>query len=148
MSGRNWWVIILAGWVAVIIASSFYGDPRDFLVVRKVHVFDAIEGHSPKMDVERVIRKPFRGEWLADVSRREGSGFYAVCSGSGKSNYDPADRLPAKANLDLDWWTYPVRCNLPVGCYEVNTVWTIEAPNVPAMAVRSVSNEFCIKPRR
>lgn len=94
MSGRNWWVIILAGWVAVIIASSFYGDPR---------------------------------------------------SGSGKSNYDPADRLPA--NLYLDWWTYPVRCNLPVGCYEVNTVWTIEAPNVPAMAVRSVSNEFCIKPR-
>lgn len=145
MTARSWLAIIVGGWVAVIIASSFYGDPDDWLVVRKVNISDATEGQSPRMDVDRVIRQRFRGTWLADVSRREGAGYVAVCSGSGQSNYVPGDQLPV--NLDLDWWTYPVRCHLPPGCYEVDTVWTIRPPSVPPMEVRAVSNEFCIKPR-
>lgn len=145
MTARSWLAIIVGGWVAVIIASSFYGDRDDFLVVRKVHVHDAIEGQAPRMVVDRTIRQRFRGTWIVDVSRREGAGFVAVCSGSGQNNYVPGDQLPA--NLDLDWWTYPVRCNLPPGCYEVDTVWTIRPPDLPAMEVRRVSNEFCIRHR-
>lgn len=145
MNGRNWGVATLAGWVMIIIVSSFYGDPDEWLVVGDVHVADAVEGHPPSMRVRRSIKQSFRGSWLVDVNRREGPGFVAVCTGAGQNIYQPTDQLPI--NLDLNWWTYPVKCHLAPGCYELDTVWTIRPPNVPPMEVRASSNEFCIKPR-
>lgn len=146
MTSRHWWAVIFAGWVGVLVASSFYQNPSDWLVVRNVKIFDTIEGISPKMEVSRVVRKPFRGQWLAEVSAIHPDGSVsAVCAGSGQNRYEPEDKMPP--NLDLDWWTYPIKCNLPVGRYYVDTVWTLRPIGVNPMEVTFTSNEFEVKPR-
>ena len=78
MTARSWLAIIIGSWVAVIIASSFYGDSDEWLVVGEVHVADSVEGQPPSMRVRRSIKQPFRGSWLVDVNRREGPGFVAA----------------------------------------------------------------------
>lgn len=145
MSARGWWLFIVIGWVAVVVASSFYSNPADWMEVRRVHVFDALEGQAPRMEVERRIKRPFRGTWLAEVSRVGPMGVSAVCSAAGQNFYEPSDQLPV--NLDLDWWTYPTRCNLPPGEYIVDTVWTIRPASVRPMEIAISSNRFFIKPR-
>lgn len=85
--------------------------------VRSVHV-----GHDLTMVVDRTIKRPFRGEWLASVRRWEG-GWVLACVAKGSSYYKQDAKLPAK--LDLAWWTDGGCKTLPAGKYMLTTAWTI-----------------------
>lgn len=145
ISDRFWSLIIVAGFAVILWASTFYQDPDDWMVVEKVHVFDAVAGTSPNMEVNRKIVQPFRGTWLAEVNKRGQYGWTAVCSASGTNYYEPKDNLPD--DIDLDWWTYPTKCPLGPGEYRVETVWTIRVPHLYPLEVMNTSNEFRVYPQ-
>ncbi len=120
-----------------VIPASFWMSVRD------VHVSDGYEGRSPKLEVDREIKKSFTASWIAEVHAKQENGKFAtVCTGNGENLYKPEDSLPQ--SLDLDWWTYPERCNLGVGTYRVFTVWNVEPHNYPAKRVENTSNTFQI----
>lgn len=125
--------------VIISIADAFM-PPDYWLTVSDVRVDDAAVGTAPKMIVDRVIHRRFVGEWVADIERKIGSSFFVVCSGSGKNTYSPDNVLPE--TLDLDWWTYPTKCNLPPGEYRVDTTWKIYPERISPRVQRKISNTF------
>lgn len=143
MKDRTWNIIIIVCYGAILWASTFYQDPDDYMIVQEVRVSDSVVGIAPTMDAKRKIIKPFRGTWLAEVNKQGEFGWTAVCSATGTNYYEPGDNLPDK--LDLDWWTYPTKCNLGPGKYRVETVWTIRVPHLYPMDVTNTSEEFNIR---
>jgi hypothetical protein len=111
-----------------------------WLEVKSVTVHPTIEGRTPVMTVERAIHREFVGEWSATVRRSTPEGFQIACSATGSTDYLPGARLPTQ--LDLDWWTFPVRCNLKAGTYRVDTTWTVRVPGYPDKFLVVRSNLF------
>lgn len=142
-SSIAWFVAIVLAWAGVL---AWVAVPASWwLEVEVVHVEDAAEGEAPRMHVGRVIHRPFRAEWVATVMRDGGEGvFYTFCTASGINDYGPVAALPV--DLDLDWWTYPIRCGLPPGRYLVKTLWTIDPIYFPEKVVRARSNIFTVHP--
>lgn len=121
-------------------------DPAEWFTVESVKVYNAREGEAPAMTVRRTIKQPFDGRWTAEVAQITEAGAVMICAATGTSNYEVGDTLPA--NLPLDWWLSPVKCNLPVGGpYVVITRWTKPPQGNPAWEVRAESNQFWIEPR-
>lgn len=110
-----------------------------------VIVSDASVGDPITLQVERHIHRSFLATWLAEVERKEQSGYSAFCSSTGANEYAPDNELPLE--LDLDWWTYPVQCELPPGTYRVTTVWTLDTGFFGFKRVKSISNDFQILPQ-
>lgn len=113
--------------------------------VDDVYVADAAVGSVPVMKVDRTIHLPFRGRWTATVMRKGPLGFYTFCTANGENDYSPSSELPPV--VDLNWWTWPTKCELPPGTYQLRTLWTIYPPLFPAKEIRSVSNEFTVSGR-
>jgi hypothetical protein len=114
-----------------------------WLEVRSVVVRDTVAGTVPVMDVEREVKRPFRADWTVEVERQSSrGGFYGVCTGTGSNNYRPESILPEP--LTLDWWTWPVECDLTPGRYQVETRWTINPTGFPAKEVVILSPPFVI----
>jgi hypothetical protein len=114
-----------------------------WMKVQEVHVSDSYVNRSPRLEVAREIKKQFTASWIAEVHAKQDNGTFAtVCTGNGENLYKPEDSLPI--NLDLDWWTYPKRCNLGPGTYRVFTVWKVEPQNYPTKWVENTSNVFQI----
>lgn len=112
--------------------------------VQSVKISDTTEGRAPAMTVVRSIHKPFYGEWIAEVERLNESGsFTMVCQSKGQSNYSPSNDLPS--NLDLNWWTYPVKCHLDEGAYRVETVWRVFPTGITPRKVEYTSNIFNVR---
>lgn len=139
-----WRAIIVAGWASVLGVSVFYRNPAEWLEVRGVTVADAWAGAPIDMTVDRVIHRPVHGDWFVEVQRIEDGGRIAVCSSSGHNHYKPGDTLPQP--LTLDWWTWPMRCDLPAGRYVVETTWTLHVPGLAHLTVENESNEFEVTP--
>lgn len=141
---RYWIAIIASGWL-MLLAPVLWPASWWFRVDR-VFVHDAVAGSTPMIDVERQIVRPFRGKWIATVQRRNAAGgFYAYCTARNNGDYRPDNALPD--TVDLNWWTWPVECRLPIGTYRLNTLWTIQAPLFPDKEVRITSNVFTIAQR-
>jgi len=112
--------------------------------VYSVKISDGVVGLPPAMKVERVIHRPFYGEWTAETEQLKADGsFEIVCQAAGKSNYSPENSLPS--NLELNWWTAPTRCELPEGKYRTETVWRIFPTGIAPRTIRVISNVFEIK---
>jgi len=112
--------------------------------VQSVKINDTTEGRAPSMTVVRSIHKPFYGEWTSEVERLNESGsFTLVCQSQGRANYSPSNDLPP--NLDLNWWTYPVKCQLAPGAYRVETVWRIFPTGITPRKVEYTSNVFNVR---
>lgn len=110
--------------------------------VRSVQVLDSVVGQSPRMIVDRTIRMPFTASWSVTVLNIREDGFEPICSASGQNDYDTTNLLPV--DLDLDWWTWPTKCTLPVGQFVVRTVWTIPLFGALRKDIRVLSNPFKI----
>lgn len=142
------WVVAL-----ILCVSWYYGSSlistltpaSAYLDVRSVHVDDATIGVPPKMQVDRAINHNFHGRWNVDVERMTADGrFVQVCQAHGEGNYATDNDLPE--DLDLDWWTYPVKCTPTVpGKYRVETVWVIELASGLTKEVRIISNTFEVR---
>lgn len=129
------------GWqvIAAVWPSSYWFE------VRQVVVNDTVAGVSPTMAVDRTIHTSFRGWWVAEVEKQQShGGFSVVCAQSGRNNYNADAGLPDA--LDLDWWTYPLHCELTPGRYRVDTTWSFSPASFPEKHVHYVSNEFLVMP--
>jgi hypothetical protein len=94
-----------------------------WLKVQSVQVSDAIEGEAPKMQVARVIKRPFIANWRVELEMMTDDGFVLIQSAEGHGRYAIDNRLPV--NLDLDWWTHPKVMRPQPGQYRLETCWTL-----------------------
>lgn len=114
--------------------------------VRSVFIEDSTAGVSPLMKVDRTVAKPFRGEWHVTIRQMvNGGDGYAVCIAEGASDYSAAASFPPPDKFNLDWWMYPIKCNLGPGRYRAYTLWRIFPDGYPEKQVRATSNTFTIK---
>lgn len=128
--------VIAASWPQVI-----KGLPASYwLTVTSVHVHDAPQGIAPRMSVIRTIHRDFSATWVAEVEQETSFGFVVMpeCTAGMKQNYRIENKLPER--LDLDWWTYPVKCRPKPGRYRVDTSWTLTT----GQTVRYASNIFTV----
>ena len=118
--------------------------PSRWFEVHSIKVRDTVEGYAPSLVVLRSIHKPFYGEWVAEVEQLNESGsFTMVCQAKGSANYNPGNELPS--NLDLNWWTHPVKCHLSPGFYRLETTWRIFPTGITPRNVNYISNVFEVK---
>lgn len=147
---RPWWrYTIVAGILFMLMAAAqewrSWVPPEFWFEVRSVEIADTVVGTSPRMDLDRVIRRPFSARWIVTVMREgPGGGFYTSCTAVGSHDYRPENALPP--DLDLDWWTWPRVCDLPVGTYRVHAAWFLRVDSWPPKSVRTQSNVFTVAP--
>lgn len=108
-----------------------------------VTVSDTRAGQPVRMNVSRIIHAPFTASWVATVRRMTDNGLEFACSSFGTNDYRLESTLPEP--LTLDWWTYPVRCDLKPGRYRLDTLWTLDLPGYPPKTVGAQSNVFEIR---
>lgn len=155
ISNKMWTRIILCLWLGLLTIAQAQAVSREWrtaehwLSVRKIEVKDAEEGACPEMVVERTIRRPFVGDFIATIFVLEQEeGVLYPPSGSGRFVYLPAARMPVP--LKLDWWMNWTDCNrLHAGRYFVRTAWIVHAPGYPQKVVPPVdSNVFTVRARQ
>ncbi len=144
---RTWPAFIVVGWLAILAISVWHANmpASSWFDVSKVYVFDSVEGETPGMIADRTIRKSFHAQWVVTVYRKGARGFFPYCVSTGTNSYDVDDVLPDR--LDLDFWTWPVRCQLPEGQYQVRTRWIINPVGYAMREVRANSNIFTVRPK-
>lgn len=112
--------------------------------VYDVYVPDFVEGDDPPIIYDKVVRKPFVGEWVADIRPFTEGTPAAVCVGSGTSHYAVEEQ--AKENPTLEWYIGK-DCKLPPGTYTMSTVWEVRPEGYPTKYVEKNSNVFTVFPR-
>ena len=144
---------LVAAWGLAWLAIGIYAHDQvkrsapaeNWMDVKSVVVHPAFEGAPPLMTVGLIVKQKFVGEWSATVRRFTHDGTEVVCTATGKNEYKSESMLPK--NLNLDWWTFPVKCQLPVGTYRVDTVWTIKPDGYPEKHLIRDSNVFEVRPK-
>lgn len=139
-----WVFIIPVFWFWLFDAYQDTRSASEWLVVDRVIVRDTKQGLPVRMHVERQIVKDFTGTWSVNIRSVSTDGLEIACTASGGGLYRKAARFPDP--LTLDWWTFPVRCDLPPGQYTVDTVWRIQAASDRVKTVTALSNVFTILP--
>lgn len=111
----------------------------NWFVVRQVAVTD-FKASDPVVSAiyDREIKKPFAGEWFAEV--REASTQDMVCDGQGQRFYEPKDVLPV-AGTTLAWLVGR-DCKYKPGEYYVEINYVIRPPGYPDKTYRAVSPIF------
>ncbi len=117
----------------------------EYYSITRVNIGDAVVGVSPVMNVDRIIKQPFKGEYLVEV--RSFPQRTNICSGTGVHQYDTEATLPDV--LTLAWWTDDNDCtgkDLDPGNYFVVTSWDIDRAKhgLPNAHVIIESNPFTI----
>lgn len=118
---------------------------EDWFDVSEVVAHPSVEGSAPILTVSRTIKRDFIGEWSVTVRRLTPEGFEIACEATGAHQYRIDSVLPKK--IDLDWWTFPVRCELKPGTYRLHTVWTVKPVGYPEKYLIRDSNLFEVKPQ-
>jgi len=111
----------------------------DWFVVRQVAVSD-FKTTDPVVPAiyDREIKKPFVGEWFAEV--REAATQDTVCDGRGNRFYEPSDVLPV-AGTTLAWLVGR-DCVYKPGKYYVEINYILHPPGYPDKTYRAVSPIF------
>lgn len=148
-SGQRPFAFVAIGLAVLYIAAmSMWSSalpPSYWMRVRSVHVLDTVVGTSPVMQVDRSVYRPVHALWVVTVYRKQANGLFArYCLAKGWHDYDENESTPDV--LDLDWWTAPTRCDLPVGEYQVKTSWYLKPTGHYGKEVHSRSNEFKVLP--
>lgn len=124
--------------------------PSAWFQINEVFVPDHRVGSNPKMIYDRTVRERFRGFWIVEVQRFEPGGrdtdlFSPACSGSGISEYEPADYIPDNT---VTWqWFIGRECDVPPGQYRLRVTISMKRPGWPEKEIAPVySNMFRVKP--
>lgn len=116
--------------------------PEEFFSVVKLYISDYEVGQAPIFTYDRVIRKPFSGDWTVKVQKIEGNILRDICVGQGHSNYKPENKLPPLVTME---WYLGKSCPLSPGNYRIWTIWIMHVENYPDMSTEAVSNVFNVK---
>jgi hypothetical protein len=135
--GVAWMMLLTYDQAPRLLPASYWFE------VESVHIVDADEGDSRIIVVERLIKRDFDATWHAEVERWNRGGFTLIqsCTANGRNSYSTDNALPNP--VTLDWWLFPVQCELPPGQYRLDTTWTLST----GQKVRAVSNTFKISAR-
>ena len=138
---KSWLRLQIMGWciLALLIGSGNLLPATTWFEVRRVAVQDTIVGASPRMYVDRIIRRPFRSRWFVEIERKAGDRYVLWCHNNGVSNYEIDNDLPEP--LTLLWWL-EAECKLPPGVYRVDTFWRWEVFGGFERSIRQISNDF------
>lgn len=128
--------------IAAIGAFEYFLPASNWLDVRAIRVSDTTAGTSPSLLIDRTINQVFFADRSVTVLRQTPDGYNAVCSVADHYDFQPDTNLPKDA--DLDFWTFPVKCDLKPGQYVVRTLWQIHAFLWMTKEVRSTSNLFTV----
>ncbi len=130
------------------IGWSYYSDYQkeqapatDWFYVQSINVADGYAGQDIPIIYDRVIKKPFIGQWFVEIKRAADQ--VTVCRGDGVARYDPADQLP-EGGVTLDWITGK-KCPLPPGQFFLEAYYSIKPDNYPDKSYRVASNLFTLK---
>ena len=135
------WAIIGAFVIPPWMASLESSD--NWFKVSSITIPDADRGSPIYMTVNRVIARPFVGAWVATIRRITEEGTEVSCVSYGTSSYRKDAVLP-KPTL-LDWWTYPIKCDLDKGRYRLDTVWQFDVAAGVTKTVTAESNVFQVR---
>jgi len=147
---KSWLKAILGFWIVLISFSVINDISKDYVPVenwyeiRSVYVADADYPNSPSMVIDRTIHEAVRGNWIVTVmkQREDSDQFFLHCTAVGTADYTPKNVLPL--TVDLDWWTWPLKCELPVGTYYISTLHIFHPEGYPFKESRISSNIFNI----
>lgn len=153
MTFRDWMNVILIAMALMFMTTYVEQYLRDtapateYFEVYQIGIPNFPEGYNPAIIYDRVVRKPFSGEFTAEI---QGAGTLAVvCPSTKKFNYDPDKKLP-KGGVTLSWLMYrePLPdCNPEPGSYRVNICWTIERYRTTPARYCANSNVFTVYPK-
>lgn len=131
-------ILVLVTGVRAVFPTWYWFEPRS------MHVAAAVAGQPVAMAVDRIIRRPFTGQWSVTVRRATPSaGWEIVCAASGGGDYRPDAVFPDP--LTLDWWTAGACDTLPPGQMQVSTVWWLDMGILGAIPTRPLeSNVFTV----
>lgn len=138
-------VLVLAGAGSFAIGTYYWSSEPSaahWFEASNMHIADTSVGISPSLSVDRIIKKDFRGTWLVAVESYSNNRdtYYVYCTATGTIEYRPGRVLPD--DINLDWWTWPTKCDLKEGSYQVTTTWIIYPEVYSPKEVTITSNVF------
>ena len=132
--------------VAIMLGPQFvkqFEASENWFQVASIVIPDTRRGSPVTMTVNRVIRQPFVADWVVTVRELRPEGPVIACTASGTSAYKTEAAFPTP--LTLDWWTFPIRCDLRPGKYALDTVWRIDVGSSVTKTVTAASNAFEVR---
>ena len=145
---------VLAGLVMFVVAPAVVPmvvPMSAYYELRSVTIANSTAGVAPKVIVDRVVHRDFRGRYEIAIMRADGSRFAMFWDcGEQASDWRPyrADAV-IPSDIDLDWWLGipPNReCHLPPGTYKVLTTIYARGPLGAELSATTESNVFTIGP--
>ena len=139
------WTLLLVAGALVLVTVARAAFPTDFwLEARSMAAQDAVAGGPVTLHVDRIIRRPFVGQWSVNVRRAtSGGGWEIICAATGGGSYRPDAALPEP--LTLDWWTNGQCADLPPGQMHISTVWWLDMGALGAIPTPALeSNVFTV----
>ena len=137
--------LLLLGTPEVLVWLRAESQAYQFFEVKQLYVEDFSEGEDGILAYDRIIKGPFRGEWVAVISEVRGQSLYPSCTASGGTDYKPDKVLPPIVTLK---WYMQRDCPLTPGRYRIEVKYRITVPNYPDMDYRVVSNVFEVKSKK
>lgn len=142
---------LLVVFVAAPVLVPFVLPMSSYYELRSVTVSDTSAGVSPRMIVDREIKRDFRGRFEIEVMKADGAQFVAWWEcGSHDSDwrmYRKGASLPA--SMTLDWWMgVPPNppCPLPPGTYKVISTIYARGWMGAVISTTADSNIFTVYP--
>lgn len=142
----------------VFVENSVVGVPPKMVVSRKVNSpfvgrwianvkrIDAAPTTERTITVDVTTGSPAEPDTAITTQLRSAvteTPYSITCTATSRNSYKVGTDMPP--DLTLNWWTFPVECNLPVGTYVVETEWTFTTLFMDR-TVEATSNVFQIKP--
>lgn len=126
-----------------IMVASYYRirvPATDWFEVTKLQMPDHASGSNPTLIYGQTVKTDFRGEWVIEYVRKEGDGWFAVCSNNGVLAFTPADTF---AEVELTLMEFMERlCTVTPGQYRLRASIVMDRALWPPKSYTTMSNTF------
>ena len=139
--------IVLWGVLLALVAPSLWFPNSHWMTFSRLFIHDAEVGTVPTVNMDVNFYRKFVVHWHSVVRQAKsnvGGDFIGVCETDDQAEVSPYRKFPPK--IDLDWWMNPKICNLGVGSYYVETVFSW-SPLIGTRTLVVQSNPFKILPK-
>jgi hypothetical protein len=117
---------------------------EEYFEVTQLAVPDHHEGEDPRIVYDRIIRKSFRGEWVASIDTVGSS--QLACSNAGIVDYAVDRQLPT-GGPTLSWFM-DRQCDLKPGNYRLSVCWEIQRVRASTAKVCRYTEPFSVAEKK